>query len=149
MKKIIFTVYTILFSCFSIQAQNLKFNESNFVKYINSIRKAEILRNTDSCSLYVFKTPLCADTLLDLLETRSLPNSVDLFFHYKNKKDGQVFLSISTEDETSLDMYFEDIIKPLKNIVLNEKNKQFVLFHRELENKVVIVFRILKKSKTN
>jgi hypothetical protein len=139
MKKLIITAYAILSCCLITQAQDTKFNENDFVKYINSLRKTELIKSSDSCSE-------CVNELFSKLENSNMPNSVDVLYHSQkqNKKYGQVFVSIATDGIPSLNQYYEDIIKPLKSCVLNEKNKHFVLFHKQLKDRIIIVFRVIK-----
>jgi hypothetical protein len=139
MKKLIITAYVILSSCLITQAQDTKFNESDFVKYINSLRKTELVRSSDSCSE-------CVNELFSKLEKSNMSNSVDILYHSEkeNRKHGQVFVSVATDGIPSLKQYYEDIIKPVKECVLNEKNKNFVLFHKQMKDRVIIVFRVIK-----
>lgn len=139
MKKLIITAYAILSSCLITQAQDTIFNENDFVKYINSLRQTELIKSSDSCSE-------CVNELFSKLENSNMPNSVDVLYHSQkqNKKYGQVFVSIATDRTPSLNQYYEDIIKSLKICVLNEKNKHFVLFHKQLKDRIIIVFRVIK-----
>jgi hypothetical protein len=139
MKKLIITIYAILSSFLILQAQETKFNESDFVKYINSLRKTELVRSSDSCYE-------CVNELFSKLQKSDMSNSIDILYHSQkqNKKYCQVFVSVSTDGILSLNQYYEDIVKPVKNSVLNEKNKHFVLFHKQLKDRVIIVFRVIK-----
>lgn len=139
MKKLIITAYVILSSCLMVQAQDAKFNENDFVKYINNIRKTEIVRSSDSCAP-------CVNELFSVLEKKDMSNSVDILFHSTkaNKKYGQVFVSISTEYATNVNQYFEGIVSPVKSLILNEKNKHFLLFQKQLSDRVIIVFKVVK-----
>ena len=141
MKKLIIATYAILFSSLITQAQDTKFNESDFIKYINSLRQTELIRSLDS-------SHECVNELFSILEKSNLSYPVNVLYHSQkqNKKYNQVFVSIATDGIHSLNQYYyyEDIIQPVKNSVLNEKNKHFVLFHKQLKDRVIIVFRVIK-----
>lgn len=120
-----------------------RFNENEFINYVNHLRdsigETSLIRSNDSCVS-------CIDELFSKLEKSEIRPSTLLLFHSKkkNKKYGQVFVTVSTNGINSLNPYFSDIISPVKDKVLNKNNKHFVLFHKEFENKVLIIFRVFK-----
>ena len=139
MKKTILATIITALSILNLNAQNAKFNEKEFIDYVNSLRETNLIRSNDSCVS-------CIDELFSKLENSEVSPSVDLLIHSpkNNKKYGQVFATVSTSGTNSLNPYFSDIISPVKDKVLNKKNKHFALFYKELENKVLVVFRIFK-----
>ena len=139
MKKLLLTLTIGIFVSLSSSAQSSKFNENEFIDYVNSMRQTQLIKSSDSC------TP-CVNELFSYLEKRENKTSSDILIHGPkiNKRYGQVFVTILTNKFEPLNAFFSEIIEPIKSNVLDEKNKHFVLFHKELEDKVLIVFKVFK-----
>jgi len=139
MKKLILILAIGVFTSLNSSAQTSKFDEDEFIKYVNSLRETNLIRSEDSCAQ-------CVNELFSSLEKRDTTQYSDIIFYYpkNNEKYGQFFVSVLTKNFYSANDYFSDIVKPLMKKIVCEKNKHFVLFHKELGTKVLIVFKVFK-----